>query len=52
MWASHHIVDRRGMHEDAAVTLGHEAQLIGFGLHLHSSFAGHLVVSLRGSDLR
>lgn len=40
------------MHEDAAVALGHEAQLVGFGLHLHGSFAGHLVVALRSSDLR
>lgn len=51
-WPSHHVVDGRGMHEDAAVALGHEAELVGFGLHLHGSFAGHLVVSLRGSHLR
>lgn len=50
--SSHHVVDGRGMHEDAAVALGHEAQLVGFGLHLHGSFAGHFVVSLGGSDLR
>lgn len=51
-WPSHHVVDGRGMHEDAAVALGHEAELVGSGLHLHGSFAGHLVVSLRGSHLR
>lgn len=51
-WPSHHVVDGGGMNKDAAVTLGHESQLVGFGLHLHGSFAGHLIVSLRGSDLR
>lgn len=37
---------------DAAVVLGHEAELVGFGLHLHGSFAGHLVIPLRSSYLR
>lgn len=37
---------------DAAVVLGHEAKLVGFGLHLHRSFAGHLVIPLRGSYLK
>lgn len=34
-----------------AIVFGHEAKLIGFGLHLHCSFAGHLVTPLRSSDL-
>lgn len=36
---------------DKAVILGHEAELVGFGLHLHRSFAGHLVIPLRSSYL-
>lgn len=51
MSLTHHVVDGRGMHKHTAVALGHKAQLVGFGLHLHGSFAGHLVVPLRGSDL-
>lgn len=49
--ATHRVVDRRGVHVDTAVVLGHEAELIGFGLHLHRSFAGHLVIPLRSSNL-
>lgn len=37
---------------DTAVVFGHETELVGFGLHLHRSFAGHLVAPLRSSDLR
>ena len=48
---SHRVVDRRGVHVDTAVVLGHEAELVGFGLHLHGSFAGHLVAALRSSYL-
>lgn len=40
------------MHVDAAVVFGHEAELVGFGVHLHRSFARHLVILLRSSDLR
>ena len=39
------------MHVHAAIVLGHEAELVGFGLHLHRSFAGQLVVALRSSYL-
>lgn len=48
---SHCVVDRRGVHMDTAVVLGHEAELVGFGLHLHRSFARHLVIPLRSSHL-
>lgn len=48
---SHNVVDRRGMHMNAAVVLGHEAKLVGFWLHLHCSFASHLVIPLRSSYL-
>lgn len=50
--ASHHVIDGRGVHKDTAVVLCHESELVGFGLHLHGSFAGHLVISLRSSDLK
>ena len=40
------------MHVHATVILGHESELVGFGLHLHRSFAGHLVIPLRSSYLR
>ena len=36
---------------DTAVVLGHEAELAGFGLHFHRSFAGHLVIPLRSTNL-
>lgn len=37
---------------DKAVVLGHEAELVGFGMHLHGSFAGHLIIPLRSSYLQ
>lgn len=49
---SHRVVDGGRVHVDAAVVFGHEAELIGFGVHLHRSFARHLVILLRSSDLR
>ena len=48
---SHRVVDRRGVNMYAAIALGHKAELISFGLHLHCSFAGHLVIALRSSYL-
>lgn len=49
--SSHRVVDGRGVHVDAAVILGNETELVGFGLHLHCSFTGHLVVPLWSSYL-
>lgn len=49
---SHRVVDRRGVHVDVTVVFGHEAELVRFGVHLHGSFARHLEVPLRSSDLR
>lgn len=37
---------------DIAIIFGQEAELIGFGLHLHRSFAGHLITALRSSYLQ
>lgn len=48
---SYRVVDRGGMNMYATIVLGHKAEFIGFGLHLHCSFAGHLVIPLRSSYL-
>lgn len=49
---SHRVVDRRGVHVDVAVVFGDEAELVRFGVRLHRSFARHLEIPQRSSDLR
>lgn len=51
IWSSHRVVDGGRVHVYTAIVLGHETQLLSFGLHLHCSFAGLLVFSLRTADL-
>lgn len=51
MAPAHRVVDGGRVDVDAAVVLGHEAQLVGFRLHLHGSLAGYLVIPLGSSNL-